>query len=227
MKKLLHLFSYTFLLFILLAGCGSTSEKPTGNEQINKSDNPSANTNNNSEEDNDQIKENEINSNETENEKEIRSKEKKIISKGIDGKETESTAQLTESDIQNYSMYVLTGFELTGEEPHKDVLYSTENDSHFMRIELLPVETNMEDAIHTIKEQLTAVSNEVNEVQTKDRSDWLKNAYIYKTENKEESVSAFLIKQNDWLLKLTIFTTLNEDFEDPFLKMAETIQAKE
>ncbi|CAM4049594.1 hypothetical protein [Lederbergia lenta] len=225
MKKLVPLLSWTFILFVLLTGCGSNSDNTNG--QVDQSDNPTTENNEQNEEDkNDHMKKSEETPNETDDAKGIRLMEKNLIYKGMNGKEIEETAHLTESDIQDYSMYVLPAYELTGEEPHKDVLYFTENDSHFMRIELLPSETNMDDAINTVKEQLSAVSKTVNEVNTNDKYDWLKNASAYESENAEEKVSAYLIKQDDWVLKLTIFTKLKEDLEDPFFKMAETIQAK-
>ncbi|PAK74401.1 hypothetical protein, partial [Micrococcus luteus] len=69
----------------------------------------------------------------------------------------EETAVLEKSDNQNYSMYVLPSYELTAEEPNKDVLYLTDNDQVFMRIELLPEDTDWEMAEENAKSQLTAV----------------------------------------------------------------------
>ncbi|MDX1770676.1 MAG: hypothetical protein R3328_04050, partial [Planococcaceae bacterium] len=61
----------------------------------------------------------------------------KTLSFSVKGEAKEETATLTNSDEQNYSIYKLEGFELTGEEPNKDSLYLTENDAVFMRIETL------------------------------------------------------------------------------------------
>lgn len=141
------------------------------------------------------------------------------------GEEKEETAFLKESDNQDYSLYVLPDYELTGEEPRKDVLYLKENDTLFMRIELLPADAELNDEIETAKSQLESVSSDIKEAKPQGH-EWLKDAAGFTADNGNEKVSAYLIPQKDWLLKLTIFTPVKENAEDPFLKMAETIEKK-
>lgn len=147
------------------------------------------------------------------------------LSYEVNKEKKEDTAFLRSSDNQDYSLYILPEFELTGEEPNKDVLYLKENDRHFMRIEILPSETDIDDAVSTIKEQLTAVNSEVTQLQVKN-SKWLENAHIYQAKKDDEVVTAYLLKKDDLILKLTIFTTIDQNYLDPFLKMAETLEKK-
>jgi hypothetical protein len=144
----------------------------------------------------------------------------------INGEQKKETAFLRESDNQDFSLHVLPDYELTGEEPRKDVLYFKENDSQFMRIELLPSSTPLNEAAETAREQLEAVSPDVKEVKPSDSDAWLKEALIYQAENGQDQTIALLIPKKEFLLKLTIFTSADHPMEDPFLKMAETIESK-
>ncbi|MFK4998096.1 hypothetical protein ACI2OX_14250 [Bacillus sp. N9] len=115
-------------------------------------------------------------------------------------------------------------YTLTGEEPGKDVLYLTENDVHFMRIEILPKDINAEVEIETIKAQLSTVNENVEEITTHSDSDWLSEASMFAVENGEDKVSSYFIPRQDHYVKLTIFSKVNDDYEEPFLKMAETLE---
>jgi len=207
-----------FLTAILLAACGTTS-----NQQPNATDEQS---DVNNEENNDVSKKPE----ELPDKEDDKSQDEKIrvmelnIAYEQNGEQKEETAFLKESDNQHYSMYVLPDFELTGEEPGRDVLYFKKDDSIFMRIELLPSDSSIENEIETAKSQLESVSSNISEVKTVDGNDWLKDASIYTAENEKEKVSCYLIPQKNQLLKLSIFTPSKEQAEDPFLKMAETIE---
>ena len=64
------------------------------------------------------------------------------ISYTLNGETKKETAQLTKSDNQNFSLYVLPNFELTAEEPYKDLLFLSEDDTNSMRIEILPADTD-------------------------------------------------------------------------------------
>lgn len=152
----------------------------------------------------------------------VRSKIKNIIVNDRSAKKQK--AILTESDNQNYALYLLDNYELTGEEPRKDVLYFKENDQFFMRIELLQKSQKMDEAIDTIKAQLEAVSSNVTEMEAPAGHDWLNNAVIYSSNHNKDQVNAYLVPRDDFLLKLTIFTNIEEDHVEPFLTMAETIE---
>ncbi|HBZ10259.1 MAG TPA: hypothetical protein DEO65_10340 [Bacillus bacterium] len=237
MKKMKSLF--TFLLAAsLLAACGSTKkEQNAGNETVDgKEKTETVGDDKNKQENGEQQPENQTSDgqDQTENElgedkEESESDNVRLLEQNLtyqmNGQEKEETAFLKESDNQDFSLYVLPGYELTGEEPQKDVLYLKENDTLFMRIEILPAETDLNVEIETAKSQLESVSSEIKHAKP-DRYKWLKGAAGFTADNGNEKVSVFLVPQKDRLLKLTIFTPTKEDMEDPFLTMAETIEEK-
>ncbi|MBS4217947.1 hypothetical protein KHA96_06375 [Bacillus sp. FJAT-49711] len=233
MIKTIKILSACFLAMLLLVACGTT-----GREEANLTNGSGAGGN---QEKNDAPKKEEKAADEIEKEEpeaesddsvEEEDTSQKIrlfemnLTYSINEKTKEDTAFLRSSDNQDYSLYVLPEFELTGEEPNKDVLYLKENDRHFMRIELLPNESNIDEAVQTIKDQLTAVNSNVKQLKAEDSQKWLENAHIFQAENNEERVTAYIINKGDFILKLSIFTKIEDNYIDPFLKMAETIEKK-
>ena len=93
-----------------------------------------------------------------------------------------------------------------------------------MRIEILPKEINMDNAVNTMKEQLTAVDSNVVELEVNKDAGWLQHAIAYEAKNDEDKVTSYLIKKENSILKLTIFSIKDTSHEDAFLKMAETIE---
>ncbi len=76
-----------------------------------------------------------------------------------DGQSTSSSeTKLTKSPEQDYSIQVMDGYKLTGEEPGKDALVLTSDDSQFMRIEMLSSKASMDDAAQSVKQTATAVN---------------------------------------------------------------------
>lgn len=230
MKKMKFLFIFLFAA-ILLAACGTTKEEQNAGSNENTETEEEGNGNqegSNGTADNgsDEEEQNENNQGEEagEGSDKIRLMEQNLTYQ-MNGEEKEETAFLKESDNQDYSLYVLPDYDLTGEEPRKDVLYLKEDDTLFMRIELLPKEANMDDEIETVKSQLESVSSDIKDSKP-DGHDWLKDSAGFSANNGNDKVTAYLIPQENWLLKLTIFTPANKDAEDPFLKMAETIKEK-
>ncbi|MDQ0214840.1 hypothetical protein J2S13_001237 [Oikeobacillus pervagus] len=143
----------------------------------------------------------------------------------VNDEEKQDTAFLSESDNQKFSMYVLPKYELTAEEPNKDIVFLKDNDRLFMRIELIGKDHDWQQVVQTSKEQLAAVNQKIETVQAPTEG-WLKDAEIYNAKNTEDSVSAYLIPSDKTALKITVFDDINGSQLDAFLKMAETIQAK-
>lgn len=155
----------------------------------------------------------------------IRLMEKKLTYT-INGEEKEETAFLKESDNQYFSLYVLENYEFTAEEPRKDMLFSKDDSSIFMRMELLNNTVNMKEQEKNAILQVQALHHDVQKVTPPQGEKWLTNAKIYTAEKANEKVTAYLIPHHNTIIKLTIFTKLDNDHTDAFLKMAETIEKK-
>ncbi|MGA9225773.1 MAG: hypothetical protein WB217_05465 [Mesobacillus sp.] len=140
----------------------------------------------------------------------------------VNGEQKEETAFLKYNDNQNYSMYVLPEYELTGEEPNKDVLFWNEDDSVFMRIELLPADIDWALMEQNTKAQLTAVGPDVKEAEIPDDA-FFENAWAMETKSGSETVTSYLIKNEQQPIKLTLFTKDNADHRNAFLEMGKTI----
>lgn len=140
----------------------------------------------------------------------------------VNGEQKEETAFLKYNDNQNYSMYVLPEYELTGEEPNKDVLFWKDDDSVFMRIELLPADTDWALMEENTKAQLTAVGPDVKEAEIPADA-FFKNAWAMETKSGSETVTSYLIKNEQQPIKLTLFTKDTADHRNAFLEMGKTI----
>lgn len=159
---------------------------------------------------------------ETNDEGESRDLEKNI-EYTVNEETTEETAILKTSDNQLYSMYVLPKYELTAEEPNKDVVMLSENDSIFMRIELLSDSPNWNSIEENTRAQLAAVNTDVQELSAPN-DEFFNEASVYSATANGEKVTTYLIKNENLPLKLTLFMKEAEDYTDPFLKMAKTIE---
>lgn len=140
----------------------------------------------------------------------------------VNGEQKEQTAFLKYNDNQHYSMYVLPEYELTAEEPNKDVLFLTEDDSVFMRIELLPDDVEWPSVEENSKAQLAAVNPEVKETELP-ADPFFDNAWAMETKLETEIVTTYLIKNEQQPLKITMYTKEKADHRDAFIEMSKTI----
>jgi cytoskeletal protein RodZ len=131
--------------------------------------------------------------------------------------------KLTKSPEQDYSIQVMDGYKLTGEEPGKDALVLTSDDSQFMRIEMLSSETSMEDAAQSVKQTATAVNKNAAEKKNLEEDGIFKDSVWYEATSGDYTVNAVLVKGKK-PMKLTIFTKNNKENLDKFMQMAKTIQ---
>jgi hypothetical protein len=229
MNTLQKLLLATGILSLALAGCGTSED--TGSEDNGTNTEETAGTTDGTQEtgDNSNVAGTVQTDDQSEGEEtaETDSSEmpqEKSLSYQVNGEMMEETAVLEKSDNQNYSLYVLPSYELTAEEPNKDVLYLTENDQVFMRIELLPEDTDWEMAEENAKSQLTAVSSEVQSAEASD-DEFLQDAIIYEAASEEDKAAVYLIKNDKQPLKLSIYTKNDADHTDAFIQMAKTISA--
>lgn len=145
-------------------------------------------------------------------------------------KELEGTS--TESDSNNYSITVLEGYELTAEEPNKDLLFNQENDLQSMRIETFsPEEITLEEIEENTMASLQA-SNESSTVTeiTDDNMipthDSIQNVSAHQIDTTDGKVSGYVFERDGLLVKLTVFDTAATPALEKFVQMAETIKSK-
>jgi hypothetical protein len=214
MNNLAKSFAIIGLSALFIAGCGSPEESESTTDKAPAAQ-PAAAPEKNKEDQktSDQEKDNEDGL--------IRIMEQNIAYT-VNGGQKEETAFLKYNDNQNYSMYVLPEYELSAEEPNKDVLMWTEDDSVFMRIELLPADAEWALVEENSKAQLAAVGPEVNEAQTPE-DPFFNNAWAMETKSGSDIVTTYLIKNQEQPLKLTLFTKEEADHRNAFMEMAKTI----
>jgi hypothetical protein len=226
MNKLVKPFAVITLSALFIAGCGSAEQSADKTPAAKPVTAPE-----NTEKENDQTKEQDQTEQEqaeqeqteqTEGEGIVRILEQNVSYK-INGEQKEETAFLKYNDNQNYSMYVLPEYELTGEEPNKDVLFWTNDDSVFMRIELLPADIDWAMMEENTKAQLSAVSPELQEADIPE-DPFFEKAWAMETKSGSETVTSFLIKNEKQPIKLTLFTKDNADHKNAFLEMGKTIE---
>lgn len=235
--KHLKLLIMSLLFALVLAGCGTTdnAEEPDGSTADTNTEEHQEETDRAQEENNtsspseadeqaEDAKENEAAADDeqtNESDEVIRVMEQNLQYEQ-NGEMKEETAFLKKSDNMDYSLYVLPEYELTGEEPNKDVLFFKEDDLHFMRIELIPDgqdEAMLEE--NTIA-QLEAVSEDVQPAEVPE-GDAFQNAKGFTADNGEDAVSAYIIHNDQADVKISIFSKTGAQHQDAFLKMAATI----
>lgn len=203
---------------IVISGCGSSNGDSNSKEPASQPASAPEDTKKDTPE---ETKENKEKNDAGKDEGMIRILEQNI-QYNVNGEQKEETAFLKHSDNQNYSLYVLPGYELTAEEPNKDVLFWSEDDSVFMRIELLPADVDWASLEENTKSQLVAVNPEVKETAVPE-DPFYQGAWMMETKSGSETVASLLIKTDGQPMKLTIFTKENADHRDAFLEMAKTI----
>lgn len=137
----------------------------------------------------------------------------------------EATAFLKNSDNQPFSLYVLPEFELTAEEPLKDVVYLTEDSSVFMRVETLPADSDIAFVVDNTKQQLAVTNEEVNDFTSEKHAEWLPGENQFVAENETSKVISVVDEVKK--VKFTIFTKPDDVWTDALLRMAGTIEVQE
>lgn len=216
MNKYLKPLALIGLSAIFIAGCGSSGSTDSA-DKAPAAKPASAPENNEKEQETTQQEQNDT-------EKEdgtIRILEQNLNYK-VNDEEKEETAFLKYNDNQNYSMYVLPEYELTAEEPNKDVLFWSKDDSVFMRIELLPSDLDWGAVEENTKAQLAAVGPDVKQARIPE-DPFFANAWAMESKNGTDLVTSYLIKDEKQPLKLTLFTKEEANHKEPFIEMSKTI----
>ena len=149
------------------------------------------------------------------------------VSKEEDATEEPLNGSTVESDNLNYSMTVADGFELTGEEPNRDLVFNQENDKQSMRIELIEPGSVNDEAANLVK---TLQGSNANGTVEEIKDDYFlpegEKVYGYEIETEEGKVYGYTYTQGELGVKLTIFDTKEGPAIDTFIKMAKTIELK-
>jgi hypothetical protein len=217
MNRYLKPFAVIGLSALFVAGCGSAAEPKDSADKAPAAKPVTAPDNTEKDQ-----KSNENENNDTNNEESIIRILEQNLSYKVNGEQKEQTAFLKYNDNQNYSMYVLPEYELTAEEPNKDVLFFSEDDSVFMRIELLPADVEWTLVEENSKAQLAAVGPEVKDTEIP-ADPFFTNAWAMETKSGSEVVTTYLIKNEQQPLKLTMFTKDQADHREAFIEMSKTI----
>lgn len=205
MKKIYTLLSI-LLLTILLAACGTDA----ANESVDPVS-PTPNDN-------------------TENIDEETQAEGETDSITLPKEELEGTQ--TESETQNYVITVIDGFELTAEEPNKDLLFNQENDLQSMRIETFSTDdATIDDITKNLVDTLQASNDngtveEITDQNLIPTNDSIEHINAYQIDTPDGKVMGYTFEREGLLVKLTVFDTPETQAVQKFVQMASTIQAK-
>lgn len=144
---------------------------------------------------------------------------------------SDSNGTIVNSDNQEYSISVLEGYELTAEEPNKDLLFNKENEEQSMRIEIYNAsEVNMADVTNELVETVKASNSEGKVTEITDNSivpsgKQIEDVKSYKAEIPDgNNVYGYTFLQDGLGVKLTVFDTAESPAIEDFIKMANTIK---
>lgn len=146
--------------------------------------------------------------------------------------DTKIDGTVVNSDGQNFSITIVDGYELTAEEPNKDLLYNTANDEQSMRIETFSAsDSNLDDITNNLKETIqasneTATIAEITEENLLPNGEGIEDVTGYQIDTEEGKVLGYTFESNGLIVKLTIFDTAENPAAETFINMAETIKSR-
>jgi hypothetical protein len=224
MGKLKVMFIGFSIIALLLGGCGTKADENANeenkNDQTEQKDETGSNNQNGSTTENDKEEDSSGQNKDESKPDTVRLMEQNMQYK-VNGEAKEETAFLTNSDNQNFSLYVLPEYELNAEEPGKDILTLKGREDVFMRIELLPKDTDWTAIEENTLAQLKAVSDSVQTVTEPGLT--VGNGTVQEAASGDERVTAVLIKDDKTPVRLTIFTAKDADHRQAFIEMGKTI----
>lgn len=233
MNKKLFLAASVLALGGLMAACGSdeSTEETNGTATSNTEQSETTTSEETATEESTEEATEETTEETTEEAPEEESSEEEPAEESTEAEEenpaaTEGTP--TVSDSQSYQIHLLSGYELTAEEPNKDVIYSTENDELFMRVETFkPEEADFAFADDSIQQTVKA-SNETAEMTELPAFEeaGFKNSAVYEIPTENGKVTGAVFETEGLIVKLTIFDLTDAGVTEEFLNMGKTITAK-
>ncbi|CAH0345878.1 hypothetical protein [Bacillus sp. CECT 9360] len=207
------------IIGLLLSGCGTEANENTKEEkeEVNTEEKEKTSDNNQNEETTKDNNEQEANKDES---TAVRLMEQNLQYQ-VNGGEQQETAFLVNSSNQNFSLYVLPDYELTAEEPGKDILKLKSATGVNARIELLPDNVNWAETEENTRNQLKAIGDDVKPVTESGLT--IDNAIVQEVTVGDEKVTSVLIKNPKAPVRMTIFTTSSADHRKAFIEMGKTI----
>jgi hypothetical protein len=139
----------------------------------------------------------------------------------INQQQKEEIAELKYNDNHHYSIYILPNYRLS-EEKKLDTVYLNEDESIFMKIEILPEDVDWTSLMETTSSKLAALFKKVPS-KSYLNSETKEESTILETNHHDTVVTAYFINKKDIKLKLTMNTKKDEDHRDAFFQMAKTI----
>lgn len=146
--------------------------------------------------------------------------------------EKELLGTTVESENQNYSITVVDNFELTSEEPNKDLIFNQENDLQSMRIETFdPNNGTLKDVTQNLVDTLQASNDSGTVVEITDQkliptNESIEDAKAFQIDTSSGKVTGYTFVREGLIVKLTVFDTNESPALETFVKMAETIKVK-
>ncbi len=200
MKKNIFLATAVLTIGGLLAACGTseTEQESTGSEQTSPETDPAEET-------------------------PVENEESGIVEEEPTKAETEG--ELSTSEEQQYEMYVLPGFQLTAEEPGRDVLMWEEDSSIFMRIETFTKEDIEFSLAESSMKETIAASNPDAEIAEASAPQGVKflNSVAYEIPTPEGKVTGIVYEKEKLIVRLTIFDNADVNATADFIDMGSTI----
>ncbi|WP_044895315.1 hypothetical protein [Bacillus alveayuensis] len=150
-----------------------------------------------------------------------------VLTYEMEGMKEEKMGYLGESKNQEYSFYVMEGYQFAEEEPGRDIVMLEANRDIYMRIEVLPDDVNFVELKENTKATLEAGFTEVFEITTGIPKHELFEdvVYMFAAHNNKMKAEAYVIKGNKTRPHLRITCVGVEEVESfsPFWAMANTI----
>lgn len=97
-------------------------------------------------------------------------------------------------------------------------MFLTEDDSIYMRIELLKADVNWDEVEKNVQAQLKSISKTI-----RDPSLDFEGGTGFEVESGDDVITSILLKDEKAPVRLTIFTKKDRDYRDAFLEMAKTL----
>ncbi|MFC4353665.1 hypothetical protein ACFO0S_01130 [Chryseomicrobium palamuruense] len=204
MNKWKHLTTSSALI-LLLSACGTTTSEES-EEQVSGSDT-------NLVEDTDTTETEETNEENTEETEET----------------NEALGERIASDNQPFSLELMEGYELTGEEPNKDVVFFKENDGLFMRIETFAKEgTDRTQLVQTLQDTIQASESgaTVMEISSPTKLPNQDMAQGYEMDFENGKVSGYVFETEGHIVRAMIYDSTDTPKTGEFLMMLETLETE-